>query len=262
MFRPELNSVAMANNRVTSLILLGFLTIAGAFNLVGCGTDEFKTDTAEGAYAQAQQFDKDERYDESIRRYQEVKNKFPYSKYAVLSELAIADAHFSQESYPEAQVSYQSFKDMHPKYEKIDYVTCRLALSYFNQLPPTADRDLSLAGKTIANFDEVIKQYPNSEYVKDAQEKKMAVLKLQAEKEIYIADFYFKQGQWDSARLRYEGEVKNFPGRGLESRALSKAAICAARASEMDRARELLTQLKQQFPDQHSEIQDAEKELK
>jgi len=248
--------------RVTSLILLGFLAVSTFTLFTGCGSDEKKLDGAEAAYTQAQSYDKDERYEEAIRRYQEVKNKFPYSKFAVLSELAIADAHFKQESFPEAQVAYQNFKDLHPKYEKIDYVIFQLGLSYYNQLPPTSDRDLSLASKTIANFDEIIKQHANSEYLKEAVEKKGLVLKMQVEKEIYIADFYFKKGQWDSARLRYEGAVKNYPGLGLEPKALSRASICAARASEMDRAKELLAQLKDRFPDSKSEIKDAEKELK
>ncbi len=262
MFRPDLDLSPMTMPRVTSLILLGFLTISSSIFIGGCSSDEKKVDTAEAAYELAQQYDKEERYEEAIRRYQEVKNKYPYSKFAVLSELSVADAHYKQESFPEAQVSYQNFKDLHPKFEKIDYVTFRLGLCYFNQLPPTSDRDLALAGKTISNFDEVIKQYPNSEFVKEAQEKKAAVLKLQAEKEIYIADFYFKKAQWDSARLRYEGEVKNFPGQGFEAKALSRAVICAARASEMDRAKELLALLKSRFPKNQSEIQDAAREIR
>ena len=230
--------------------------------LVACSSDEKKADTADGAFEVAQQYEKDERFEEAIRRYQEIKNKFPYSKYAVMSELAIADSYFKQESYPEAQVAYQNFKDLHPKHERIDYVTFRLGLSYFNQLPPTSDRDLSLAPKVLLNLEDVMRLYPNSEFVKEAQEKKTAVLKLQAEKEIYIADFYFRKKQWDSARTRYENEVKNYPGQGYEARALSQASICAARASEMDRAREILGQLRERFPDSQSEIRAAEREIK
>jgi outer membrane protein assembly factor BamD len=247
--------------RATSLILIGFFMIFGPLFLAGCGSDEKKGDTAEGAYELAQQYDKDERYEEAIRRYQEIKNKFPYSKYAVLSELAIADSNYRQESYPEAQVAYQSFKDLHPKHPQIDYVTFRLAMSYYNQLPPTSDRDLALASSTIVNFDEVIHQYPNSEYVKEAKEKKAAVVKLLAEKEMYIADFYFKKGQWDSARMRYEGEVKKYPGQEFEAKAMSRAVICAARASEMDRAHELLSQLRDKYPNS-SELKAAEGEVK
>jgi outer membrane protein assembly factor BamD len=243
------------------LIFLGFLTFSGVVSLTGCGTSETKTDTAESAYKTAEQFDKDERYEEAIRRYQEIKNKYPYSKYAVMSELSIADAYFKEESYPEAQVAYQAFKDLHPKHQEIDYVTYRLAMSYFNQLPPTEDRDLSLAPQAISFFDEVIRHYPSSQYVKDSQDKKAAIIKLQAEKEVYIADFYFKKQKWDSARKRYEDSVHKYPGSGLEAKALSRAAICAYKTTEIDDARKLLNELKDRFPES-SEYRDAQKEIK
>jgi outer membrane protein assembly factor BamD len=78
---------------------------------------------------------------------------------------------------------------------------------------------------------------------------------------MYIADFYFKKGQWDSARMRYEGEVKKYPGQEFEAKAMSRAVICAARASEMDRAHELLSQLRDKYPNS-SELKAAEGEVK
>ncbi len=117
-----------------------------------------KSDTPEGAYAIAEEFDKDERYEEAIRRYTEVKNKFPYSNFATKAELAIADVYYKQESYPEAQVSYQAFRELHPKSPQADYVVYRIGLSYFQQLPTTLDRDLTVAREAISNFDDLIKR--------------------------------------------------------------------------------------------------------
>lgn len=229
--------------RVKVLISLLF------FVFCACSTVDKNTDNAEGAYNVAAEFDKDERYEEAIRRYQEVKNKFPYSKFATLAELGIADAYFKQESFPEAQVAYQSFKDLHPKHAKSDYVTYQLALSFYNQLPPTTDRDLTLSTNAINYFDEVIKNYSNSEYVTASQEKKTAVLKMLAEKENYIAEFYFKTENYDSALLRFDGLLKKYPGQGFDAIALAKAAISASRMGEKDRARKYLSELQKRFPD-------------
>jgi outer membrane protein assembly factor BamD len=251
----------MKRNHLSYLILFGFLTFSVAAFLTGCSSSETKTDTAEAAYNVAAQFDKDERYEEAIRRFQEIKNKFPYSKYAVMSELSVADAYFKQESFAEAQVAYQAFKDLHPKHLQSDYVTFRLAMSYYNQLPVTEDRDLSLAPQALSFFDELIRFFPKSEHIKEAQEKKLAIVKLQAEKEIYIADFYFKKGRWDSARIRYEGGLRKFPGTGIEAKALSRAAICAAKTTDIEYARKLLSELKERFPGS-SEYQEAQKEIK
>ena len=154
MFPSVLDFQRMKRTSAFSLIFLTILGISSSFcaltTHVGCSSSETKIDTAEAAYKVAQQYDKDERYEEAIRRYQEVKNKYPYSKYSALSQLAIADAQHKQESFAEAQISYQSFKDLHPKHQQIDYVTFRLAMSYFSQLPETEDRDLSVAPQALS----------------------------------------------------------------------------------------------------------------
>lgn len=229
--------------------------------LIGCSSAEKNADTPEGAYAIAQDYEKEERFDLAIQRYQNIRNKFIYSKYALLAELAIADCYFKQESFPEAQVSYQSFKDLHPKHPQIDYVTYQLALSQFNQLPSTTDRDLSLAMNAIQTFEETYTNYPSSVHAKDAQEKKQAVLKMLAEKEIYIADFYFKKQNYDAALKRYEGSLEKYSGLGFDAKALSRGAISAHRAGKNEKAQSLLNKLKSQFSNS-DEYQDAAKEIK
>ncbi len=231
------------------VIFLILFLVSSISVFTACSSDDKKSDVAEAAFLNAQEYDKDERYEEAIKRYQEVKNKFPYSKYATMSELAIADAYYKQESFSESQVAYQAFKDLHPKHPQIDYVTFRLALSFFSQLPPTIDRDLTLAGSTILYFDEVTTQYPNSEYVKEAKEKKEATLKMLAGKEDYIGEFYFKREKYDSALSRYEGLLKRYAGLGFDAKALSRAAISASKMGEPDKAKKYLNDLQSKFPD-------------
>lgn len=245
----------MLRVKLSILLLVSSISILSA-----CTSSDKKADTAEGAFAIAQDFDKEERFEEAIKRYQDVKNKFPYSKYATMSEIAIADAHFKQESFAESQVSYQAFKDLHPKHPQIDYVTYRLAMSFYNQLPATVDRDLTLAQSSILYFDEVLHQFPNSQYVKDSKEKRDATLKMLASKEEYIADFYFKRETYESALPRYEGILKKCPGLGFDAKALSRAAISAAKAGDLDKSKKYLSNLEQQFPNS-DELLATKKEL-
>src|SRR4051812_20700491 len=93
----------------------------------GCSSiDKIDASTPEGAYKLAEAYEKDERYDEAVQKYQDVRTKFPYSKLSTQAELKIADVNFKREAYAEAQASYQLFKDFHPKHAQIDYVTFRL----------------------------------------------------------------------------------------------------------------------------------------
>lgn len=241
---------------------LRVITILAALNLcvVGCSTVEKNSNEPAGAFAIAEEYDKGERYEEAIRRYTEVKNKFPYSNFATKAELAIADCYYKQESYGEAQVAYQMFKELHPTYAQADYVQFRLGMSYFNQLPSTIDRDISIATEAVLNLNDFIKKFPNSTYVPEAREKRSAAIKMMAEKEEYIADFYFKRKIYESALGRYEGLYNNYRGIGFDAKALSRAAISARKIGDSAKAKKYQDILAQEFPGS-KELKDAEKEI-
>lgn len=216
---------------------------------VGCSSaDKYDTSTAEGAFKQAEEFEKDERYEEAVAKYTDVKNKFPYSKLAPQAELKIADVQYKREAYIESQTAYQLFKEFHPKHPQADYVTYRLAMSYFNQLPSSIDRDLSVADKAILYFDELINSYSNSQYVAEAKQKKTETLTMLAKKELYVADFYTRREKFDSALKRYETVLKLYPGLGLEPLALFGAAHAALKSGEKDKATQYLDTLFNKFP--------------
>jgi outer membrane protein assembly factor BamD len=212
------------------LKLLFIFTILSV--LSSCASEEKNTDTAESAFKVAKEFEDAERFEVAIQKYADVKNKYPYSSFATLSELAIADVQYKRESYPEAQIAYQNFRDMHPKHAKVDYVIFQTGMSYFMQLPDTIDRDLSLANDAVYSFNQLIKQYPNSEHFKDAKEKREKAFIMLNEKELYIANFYYKQKKYDSALIRYESAYKKYPGFGLDPKALLGAARAAAKLND------------------------------
>lgn len=228
--------------------------------ILGCSSAEKKADTPEAAWAIAEEYQKGDRSDLAIKYYTELKNKFPYSKLAVAAELAIADIYFNDETYPEAVAAYQSFKDLHPKHSQTDYVTFRLGMSYRKQLPDTVDRDLSLSTQALAAFEELTTQFPQSTYVKEAQENKLQVTKMLAEKELYIADFYLRQKQYDSALARYKGLLSKFKETGTEAKGLKGAVIASHRLGQSDTTKEYMLQLEKLFPGSE-ELYSAGKEV-
>lgn len=245
---------------VKTLRVITILTVLGLF-VSGCSTTEKNSSEPDGAFAIAEEYDKGERYEEAIRRYTEVKNKFPYSNFATKAELAIADVYYKQESFAEAQVAYQMFKELHPTAPQADYVQFRIGMSYFNQLPSTIDRDLTLAEDAILNLSDFIKKYPNSSYLPEAKEKRTAAIKMLAEKEDYIADFYFKRKIFDSALTRYENLYQNYQGLGFDAKALSRAAIAAHKVGNADKAKKYRDLLAREFPGSN-ELKDVEKEIR
>lgn len=225
-----------------------FILILSQLLLLSCASDEKTADTAEGAFKIAKEFEDDKKYQSAIARYTDVKNKFPYSHFATEAELAIADVYFKSEDYEEAQVAYQNFRDFHPKHPKIDYVIFQTGLSYYRQLPDTIDRDISLAQDAIYSFGELIKKFPSSTYLIQARDYRLKALTMLNEKELYIADFYFKQKQFDSALLRYMSSYKKYSETGLQPRSLAGIIRSSAQVFDDETKKTYSDILLRQFP--------------
>ncbi len=235
--------------------------LAMSLIFIGCtGSESYDTNTPEGGFKLAEKFQNSSRYEEALVQFNQVKNKFPYSKLATEAKLRIADIYFKREEYPEAQANYQSFKELHPNHPRADYATYQLAMSYFNQLPSTIDRDLSIASRAIIYFDEVSSTYPNSEFAPQAKDGKQKTLKMLAEKEYYIANFYFIRNRYEAALGRFEDLLTRYPGMGLDVKALYRASISAYRIKEFPKAKKYYERLISQHG-QSKEAQQAREEL-
>lgn len=233
-------------NQWLSLLILSLVTL---LQLTSCtSADKIDADSAEATFERAKELDKAGRTEEAIAKYNEVKNKFPYSKLAIEAEMAAADVSFREELYAEAQVAYQLFRELHPKHPETPFIIFRLALSSYHQIPESIDRDLSISKTAIENFNELINQFPDSKFVAEAKEKRLECLKKLAEKELYIANFYLKKKQWQSALTRIEGLLSQHQGLGYEEKALARASLAASLANKSELSDMYLNRLKKEFP--------------
>ena len=246
------------------LLRMFLLSLTLAF--AACNSADKVHDKPEHLYEEANEFEKAERYEEAIKRYTELKNRFPYSNFATKAKLSIADCYYKQESYPEAQISYQSFRELHPRHPQIDEVVYKIGMSYFKQLPDSIDRDLTLAKDAISHFDELIANFRSSRYVKEARESREAAMKMMAEKENYIGNFYFVRKNCLSALPRYITLVDQFQNiGGMEANALSRAVICANRLGRVEIQNRYWAILKKKYSrssEFRSEYLEAERELR
>lgn len=228
--------------KIKYLILLTFF-------LSACVSyDNFDTSKAKGAFGLAKQLEDDERYEEALIQYRDVKNRFPYSQYKTMADLQIAEISFKKESFAEAQAAYELFKELHPKHPQIDYVTYRIGESIYMQLPSTIDRDLSVAPAAIKEFDVLLRDYPNSKYAEKARGKKQATITKMAEKELYIADFYYRTDEWQHAMVRYEKYLREYPGHNKQAHAYYRAALSAEKFGDESKRNSLFRTLIKKYP--------------
>lgn len=217
--------------------------------LVSCVIQKpIDTSTAKGAFEQAEYLHQQGRHEEALTYLRGIKVKHPYSRFVTEAELRIADIHFYKKSWVEAESAYKLFKELHPQHKKVDYVTFRMAMSLFRQLPEAIDRDFNLADRTISYFDEVVRSYPRSDYYQSAREHKVFVKKLIAKKQMYVADFYFVRNMFVSAHGRYTHVLKEYSGLGYDLKALYGAFVSAHKNKDFDLRKNYFARLAKEFP--------------
>src|SRR4051794_12993325 len=112
-----------------------FLIISLLISIAGCSSAPVDENDPASLLKEAEEEIQSDHYQMAIDKLRAIKNKFPYSKFAVDAQLRIADVYFLQESFAEAATSYESFRDLHPKHEKVGYAMFKAAKSYFNDIP-------------------------------------------------------------------------------------------------------------------------------
>jgi outer membrane protein assembly factor BamD len=212
---------------------LQLLVIFFLFLFSACSSDkpEGKTE-AEVLFKEAEELIEAQRYILATEKLNLIKTQHPYSFYATPAELLQADVLFLQENYIEAAAAYLLFRDFHPRHEKIPYVVFRIAESYYKQIPDTIDRDLEPAIEALKYFDEVMQKYPDSSYKSTAEKRIAKSKKMLRQKDIYIADFYFKTMENAAARYWYLDILENHQDQKTRQHAMLRTIQATARLKE------------------------------
>ena len=222
-----------------NLLMLKILINLFIFSLLilnlGCSTERPQGKTeAEVLFQEAKELREDGRYLMALEKLNTIRSQFPYSYYSTHAELMSADVFYEQENYAEAAAAYIVFKDFHPKYKNIPYVLWKIAESFFKQLPSTFDRDLSAGYEAIKYYQQIIRDYPQSNFVADAKSKIQMCKDLVRNKEKYIADFYFKTEDYLSARFHYITITEKFMDKSVLGHAMVRILEASAELKEKD----------------------------
>ncbi|MCG6944516.1 MAG: outer membrane protein assembly factor BamD [Deltaproteobacteria bacterium] len=168
-----------------------------------------KADTAEDLAEKGMEYFDDEDYHDALKAFTTLKERYPYSRYAILAELKVADAHFYREEYPEAIAAYADFIQLHPTNDAIPYVLYQIGECYYKQLL-SEDRDQTPTRQAISAFQRLLKEHPSSTYANTAKERIENCRKLLARHELYVANFYFKSKYYEAALGRFEGLLAGY----------------------------------------------------
>ena len=254
--------------------LMFFLVI---FSLIGCSYFDEKEDPtkdwdADRLYAEAKGTLDQGNYTQSVKFYQQLEARYPFGKYAQQALLDLAYSYFKNEEHDASIAACNRFIKLYPQHLNVDYAYYLKGLANFNkgkatvqrfipnEISDESQRDPGSAFRAFQNFSELIKRFPDSEYIEDAEQRMRHLRNNLAANEVHIATYYMRRGAFVAAVNRARYVVENYGRTPVVPEALVIMAK-AYRILEMeDLAKDAVRVLKLNYPN-HPGIYQVEEEL-
>jgi outer membrane protein assembly factor BamD len=209
-------------------------------------------------YERAIEEKKNQNYLDATAIFEYIKNNFPYSQYAALSELALADMQFDRDEHAASAAAYQDFVKAHPSHPKADYAAFQVGMSYYLEkpsdiffLPPSYEKDQTPIRQALEAWNKMVVSYPKSDYVTKARDKINECRERLMAHDRYVAEFYTKHEGWRGAAGRWLSIADNFgdlqDGK-VRGDSLWRAAQAYQKAKDPGDERSTLQRLVQESP--------------
>jgi len=208
-----------------------FIIFACIMSVLGAGCAWFKTEeekTAQELASDGMADYRDGSYKSAIEAFKQLKDWYPFSKYAILAELKIGDAYYKRGEYEEAIFAYEEFESLHPRNEAIPYVIYQIGRCHFEQID-AVDRDQASARRALETYRRLIRQYPNDTYARKAESDIKKCLKSLAGHDLYVGHYYFQTKHYQAALDRYRSILVNYSDVGVHQQALKYIELTEAK---------------------------------
>jgi outer membrane protein assembly factor BamD len=246
----------MISTRFLLIVALGALVASACGAKGGGGAVEYSVSAQKNYDKGLKELD-DKDWIAASKYFGFIKSRFPYSKYAVLAELRLADAEFGAEQYLEAIDSYRLFIKFHPTHEMVanGYATFRIGEAYYKQLsgdfwlfPPSYEKDQSSTEDAANELKSFLDKYPDSPYRGKAKEIIVKVGKRLADHEWYVARYYWDRGKPMGTVIRLRRLLERYRGVGYDEEALWLLGRAYVAVAMPDRAKGVWGELATKYP--------------
>lgn len=140
------------------------------FILASC-SNKNKEPTIESKYIKAHNKILKKNYYEAALEFEELIEDYPFEELSIKGQIMASYAYYMQDQYDKTLEIIENFTALNPSHKNIDYLLYLKAISYYEQIPEIY-RSQDMAKNSYFAFDNLIKRYPKSIYIKDAKQKK------------------------------------------------------------------------------------------
>jgi outer membrane protein assembly factor BamD len=187
------------------------------------------------------------RFTEARTAFTKIAERHPNSSYAARARFLVGETYYRESEFDKAVKEFETFMAFYPRHQIADLVQYRIAMAYYDQIKPI-EQDQGLAQKALDQFKKLVKDYPDSRYATDGLAKIDICRGRLAQKELWVANYYFTNGNPAAARQRVEAVMKDHPRSLVVPEALFLLAEVNFREGKTAEANDTLGRLAAEYP--------------
>jgi outer membrane protein assembly factor BamD len=244
------------------VLLLGLAAVA----LVGCGRrDNVVEDQGpELLYERGFSAMNASNYPGAIEYFNALEARYPFSPETRQAQLDLIYLYYRSQQPEQALDAAEEFERENPTHERIDYCLYMRGLVYFDPAPNVIEKmlrvDLSLRPpkdtlRSFSAFQELIRRFPDSEYVADARQRMVFLRNRLAEYENHVAGYYLRRGAYVAAVNRAKYALEHYPEAPQLEKTLQILATAYDQLGMQDLAADTRRVLRQSFGDEAATAQ-------
>ncbi len=185
----------------------------------GSDDKEYADWNAEKFRTEAKKAMEAENYPKAIELYEKLESRYPFGESAAQTQLDIAYAYYKNNEPEAAIAAAERFIKIHPRNPSVDYayylkglVNYNRGIGFIERFLPTdaSQRDPGNALDAYNNFAELIRRFPDSQYVEDSKQRMLYLRNNLAMFEIHVARYYMQREAYIAAVNRASRVVEKF----------------------------------------------------
>jgi outer membrane protein assembly factor BamD len=242
---------SFARAGLMSIALMGI-----GFGVSACQSDKdiditklgFESESPEMLYNQGLANMKAGNMVEASRKFDSIERQNPFTEWGRKALVMSTFAKHRMQRNDDAIATGNRYLSQYPRSEDSAYVQYLVGLSYSRQIADVT-QDQKAANSTITAMNKVINDYPDSEYVEDAQAKIRFARDQLAGKEMQIGRYYLERREYLAAIQRFRAVVEQYSNTNQVEEALARLTETYYRMGIVEEAQTAAAVLGRNYPD-------------
>jgi outer membrane protein assembly factor BamD len=228
------------------LIVLCLATIT----LVGCASENkiVPEQSLPEIYTEAYAEFNKKHYEEAAQKFIVAETQYPASPWAADALIMAAYSYYMDDDFAGAIMTTDRFMRFHPGHADVPYVLYLRGMCHYRQVSDVR-REPGESVYALAQFQQLVERFPNSEYAKNVKNKIVILKNYIAGKIMYAARHDMAAQNWPSAITRFQSIITDAVETAMTPEALFRLTECYTAIGLPEQSAGYAEMLRKNFPD-------------